>query len=220
MAIPSLFSSRNECHLSLFSTLISIILTGQSLCQRCQNGEEISVSASIETRYIVSRNWAADLNKTVIREDEFLDGDFLTTAQNRQMSLAPSFNCSYIVTAPEGYHVMVAILAMGIEEARGHRCMYFVEFEGTGDGFKDTWDGQYCSSSANSFFPDSAEHLQYTKGQYVLYHGIGLSSGTKLKNIAPTVCSETETMNVNVYNEFVNQDAKYIGFVLTFRLMM
>ena len=219
MKIVRLTSAPNSYLFSLVLAPICFILAFQSPnhSELCLNGEQVEVSASVETRYIVSRNWAADLKKTVIREDEFLDGDFLTTAQNRQMSLAPSFNCSYIVTAPEGYHVMVAILAMGIEEARGHRCMYYVELEGMGKDFNNIGDGQYCSSSANSFFPDFAENLQYTKGQYVLYHQLGLSSGVRLKNMAPTVCSKDETAKINVFKKFYNQDEKYIGFVLSFR---
>ena len=128
---------------------------------------KIDVYASIETRYIVSPNWAADQISTVIREAEFIDGDFLTTVQNNSFPRAGSANCTYIVTAPEGYHVMVAILAMGLLEARGNTCTYYAEFEGTGDGFNDTGDGKYCSSPTNGFLPDlSAAEIQYTEGQY------------------------------------------------------
>ena len=184
----------------------------------CENGAIINVHASVETHFIVSDNWAADQFSTVIREGDFLDGGFLTTSQLRHIQPAGTADCSYIVSAPAGYQVMVAILAMGLEEARGFSCLYYVEYEGT-DVFYDHRDGRYCSSPTNGFSPDLfVNQLQYTQGQYVNYIQPPYNtSGIRLTNQPPIVCSNNNTIKINVLNDYINGDQKYIGFVLSFR---
>ena len=209
---------------SMFSltslVLFNCIIQLSSSSDLCKNGEQIDVMASIDTQYIVSSNWAAGHDKTVIKRDEFLDGDFMTTAQNRNVSLSPSANCSYLVSAPEGYHVMVAILAIGLLEARtGTTCDNYVQFEGTRDGFIETGDGRYCSSLANGFMPDqNGDQLKYTEGQYVLFHQPPLNS-SRLTDTVPIVCSDKdkEAVKVIVHNMPFGTDGFQYGFVLSVR---
>ncbi|XP_075250478.1 uncharacterized protein LOC142342791 isoform X3 [Convolutriloba macropyga] len=205
--------------LSVFtSTLFICSIKLSSMQGVCENGATINVHASVETHFIVSDNWAADQFSTVIREGDFLDGDFFTTSHMRHIQPAGTADCSYIVSAPAGYQVMVAILAMGLEEARGFTCLYYVEYEGT-DVFYDHRDGRYCSSPTNGFLPDLlANQLQYTEGQYVNYIQSPYTSfGVRLTNQPPIVCSNNNTIKINVLNDYINGDQKYIGFVLSFR---
>ena len=202
--------------------ILLLLRTGFAAGQACLSGATINVDATVERQYLVSTNWAADQTSNIIGIGEFVDGEFLETSQLRQVSKAGDADCTFVISAPQGYHVKTAILAMGLEEARGFSCLYYIQMEGTYTDFPGPGDGRFCSSPTNGFAPDLlSASLQYTEGQYVNYlEPPFTSSGVRFSNDPLIQCSENRTMSVIYSNKDFNEDQKYIGFVMSFRLVV
>ena len=200
--------------------ILLLLRTGFVAGQACLSGATIIVDATIERQYLVSTNWAADEVSNVIGDNEFVGGGFLNSATQgiADVPLAPSAECKFVITAPAGYHVKTAILAMGLQEQRGGFCLYYIEMEDTNAGFPGPGDGRFCSSPTGGFRPDNAATLQYTEatGQYVRFLPPPYSTTEEFPNQAVLQCSQNRTLSVDYSNQFI-QDNKYIGFVMSFR---
>ena len=196
-------------------TLFLSLLARYYFQSPCSNGVNIIVNATIETQYIVSNNWMTSSSQTVGKGKDFPSGSFLATATHNEERSAEPEDCSYSVHAPEGYHVMITILAVGLTESRGG-CEDFIELIGTSNGMVlDIGDGQYCSKGPHR--PDLYSNfvLQYTDPgtEIRMPDGNVLTAPYK----APVTCSESQNLILNVFNGASNTDLAYIGFVVSFR---
>ena len=180
----------------------------------CSKGVNIIVNATIETQYIVSNNWMTSSSQTVGKGTDFPSGNFFGTATQSELRSAEPEDCAYSVHAPEGYHVMVAILAVGLTQGRGG-CRDFIELIGTRNGMNsDIGDGQYCSAAPHRPDLDSNIVLQYTAPTYLkMPNRSDLNAPYK----APVTCSENRNLTLNVLNDAATTDTTYIGFVVSFR---
>ena len=200
-------------YIILIWVLFGLVLTGNAQTP-CSNGVTINVGATIETGYIVSNNWFASRGQTVGKAEDFPSGSFLGTATQSEQRSAEPEDCSYVIQAPQGYHVQVALLAVGLAEGRSIPCADFIELVGTGGGPSFNGDAQYCSSGP--WRPDITNNLvlQYTDPNTYL---VDSASILVAPADAPVFCSHDTNVTVNVFNAATNTDTAYIGFVVAFR---
>ena len=202
----------------LIWALFGLVSTGNAQMP-CSNGVTINVDATIETGYIVSNNWFKSPEQTVGKAENFPSGNFLGTATQTEQRSAEPEDCSYVIQAPQGYYVQIALLAVGLTEGTREPCQDFIELVGTGGGPSFNGDAQYCS--AGPWRPDlqSNDVLQYIFPAY-LRGPENILSETGILNApadAPVFCSNDTNVTLNYLNGASNTDESYIGFVVAFR---
>ena len=195
----------------LIWALFGLVLTGNAQSP-CSNGVTINVDATIETGYIVSNNWFASSAQTVGKAEDFPSGNFLGTATQTEQRSLEAEDCSYVIQAPQGYYVQVALLAVGLTEGRDG-CEDFIELTGTGGGPSFYGDAQYCSAAPWRPNLGSNNVLQYIAPAYLRGSANILSAPAD----APVFCSNDTNVTLNYFNGAANTDTTYIGFVVAFR---